>query len=103
VPLAEVPFEEITSEEQLRQVVAQLEMQMREAAKKFEFERAAALRDRIKALKQRDLVALFAPSLLTEEASEQPGDIAPAQSAPAEVSSNPVSQPARGSARRKRG
>jgi excinuclease UvrABC nuclease subunit len=33
---------------------------MREAAKKFEFERAAAMRDRIKALKQRDLGELFA-------------------------------------------
>ena len=33
----------------------QLETQMREAAKNFEFERAAALRDRIRALKQRDL------------------------------------------------
>ena len=46
---------EITNEEQLLQAVAQLEAQMREAAKKFEFERAAALRDRIRALKQRDL------------------------------------------------
>jgi protein-arginine kinase activator protein McsA len=34
---------------------------MREAAKKFEFEGAAQLRDRIKALKQRDLSAIFAP------------------------------------------
>jgi len=103
VPMAEVPFEEITSEEQLRQVLAQLETQMREAAKKFEFERAAALRDRIKALKQRDLEAFFSPSLLTEESSAQPNDISSAQSAPAEVSSRPASQPARGSARRKRG
>ena len=103
VPLADVPFEEITSEVQLRQVVAQLETQMREAAKKFEFERAAALRDRLRALKQRDLEALFSPSLLAEEASEPPGDIAPAQSAPADVSSPSASQPARGSARRKRG
>jgi len=35
---------------------------MREAAKKFEFERAAQLRDRIRALKQQDLSALFAPA-----------------------------------------
>jgi excinuclease UvrABC nuclease subunit len=33
---------------------------MREAAKKFEFERAAQLRDRIRGLKQRDLAGLFA-------------------------------------------
>ncbi len=59
VPMEEVAFEEITNEEQLRQAVAQLETQMREAAKKFEFERAAGLRDRIRALKQRDLSAIF--------------------------------------------
>jgi len=50
---------EIHSEEDLRRVVAQMEDQMREAARKFEFERAAALRDRVRALKQRDLGAIF--------------------------------------------
>ena len=34
-------------------------VQMRDAAKKFEFERAAALRDRIRTLKQRDLSGFF--------------------------------------------
>jgi protein-arginine kinase activator protein McsA len=33
---------------------------MREAAKKFEFEKAAQLRDRIRALKQQDLAGVFA-------------------------------------------
>jgi excinuclease ABC subunit B len=51
----------ISGEADLLNVVTQLESQMREAAKKFEFERAAQLRDRIKALKQRDLTAMFAP------------------------------------------
>ncbi len=51
VPLEDVVPAEIASEEQLQQVIAQLETQMREAAKKFEFERAAQLRDRIKVLK----------------------------------------------------
>ncbi len=46
---------EIQNEEQLKAALAQLESQMREAAKKFEFERAASIRDRIRALKQRDL------------------------------------------------
>jgi len=32
---------------------------MREAAKKFEFEKAAQLRDRIRSLKQRDMAGLF--------------------------------------------
>ena len=57
----------IKNEQQLAQVLQQLETQMREAAKKFEFERAAQLRDRIRSLKQRDLTGLFsterAPSL----------------------------------------
>jgi excinuclease ABC subunit B len=55
VPADDVTAGEITNEEQLTQAISQLELQMREAAKNFEFERAAALRDRIRALKQRDL------------------------------------------------
>jgi len=35
---------------------------MREAAKKFEFEKAAQLRDRIRSLKQQDLAGLFGKS-----------------------------------------
>ena len=38
----------------------QLEIQMREAAKKFEFEKAAQLRDRIRSLRQKDLAGLIA-------------------------------------------
>jgi excinuclease ABC subunit B len=55
VPAEEAAIGEISSEQDLQQAVAQLEVQMREAAKNFEFERAAALRDRIRGLKQRDL------------------------------------------------
>jgi len=55
VPAEDAAIGEITTEEQLVQAIKQLETQMREAAKSFEFERAAALRDRIRALKQRDL------------------------------------------------
>ncbi|MGH9687322.1 MAG: excinuclease ABC subunit UvrB [Candidatus Acidiferrales bacterium] len=55
VPLDDVVAGEITSEAQLQQVIAQMEAQMRDAAKNFDFERAAALRDRIRSLKQRDL------------------------------------------------
>ncbi|PYU36570.1 MAG: excinuclease ABC subunit B [Acidobacteria bacterium] len=61
VPAGDLAFEEIATQEQLEQAIAQLEAQMREAAKKFEFERAAQVRDRVRALKQRDLGALFAP------------------------------------------
>src|SRR5580698_7468888 len=55
VPVDDAVIGDITSEAKLGEVLAQLEVQMREAAKKFEFERAAALRDRIRTLKQRDL------------------------------------------------
>src|SRR5246500_3631770 len=50
----------VKSEQQLAQLLQQLESQMREAAKKFEFEKAAQLRDRIRSLKQRDISGLFA-------------------------------------------
>jgi len=60
VPTDDVLPEKIHSEDELRQVIAQMETQMREAAKKFEFERAAGLRDRIRALQQRELGGLLA-------------------------------------------
>ncbi|HYB61594.1 MAG TPA: excinuclease ABC subunit UvrB [Methylomirabilota bacterium] len=62
VPDQPLVDENITTEEQLNQAIAQLETQMREAAKKFEFERAAALRDRVRDLKQRDITAFFSPT-----------------------------------------
>ncbi|PYU72083.1 MAG: excinuclease ABC subunit B [Acidobacteria bacterium] len=49
----------IKSEQQLAEMLQQLETQMREAAKKFEFEKAAQLRDRIRSLKQKDVAGLF--------------------------------------------
>jgi excinuclease ABC subunit B len=49
----------IKNEQQLAEMLQQLETQMREAAKKFEFERAAQLRDRIRSLKQKDITGLF--------------------------------------------
>ena len=68
VPTEDLLPEKIHSQDELRQVIAQLETQMREAAKKFEFERAAGLRDKIRALQQRDLGGLFAGV----DAPEQP-------------------------------
>ena len=49
----------VKNEQQLAELLKQLEGQMREAAKKFDFEKAAQLRDRIRSLKQRDLSGLF--------------------------------------------
>ncbi|MGB8655821.1 MAG: excinuclease ABC subunit UvrB, partial [Candidatus Acidiferrales bacterium] len=71
VPTGDVVLEDVKDEASLRHALEQMEAQMREAAKNFEFERAAGLRDKIRALKQRDLGALFEP------AAPEPG-IAPA-------------------------
>ncbi len=49
----------IKNEQQLAEMLQQLETQMRAAAKKFEFEKAAQLRDRLRSLKQKDLAGLF--------------------------------------------
>jgi len=43
------------SPENLEATIARLEVEMRGAAKRFEFERAAELRDRIKVLREREL------------------------------------------------
>jgi excinuclease ABC subunit B len=53
--------DEFATEQQLRQAIADLEIKMREAAKKFEFEQAAQIRDRIRALKQRT-VEMYVPA-----------------------------------------
>jgi excinuclease ABC subunit B len=54
---AELP-EEAVSPDQLDELIKSLENQMREAAKQFEFEKAAQLRDRIKALKEKAAMPL---------------------------------------------
>jgi excinuclease ABC subunit B len=84
VPATEYALENITDERGLHEAIGQLETQMREAAKKFEFERAAAIRDRVRALKQRDVGELFAPlaeSVTDPSAPSEPDKIAPARSA----------------------
>jgi excinuclease ABC subunit B len=63
IPLGEDDLDRATAgiknEEQLAEMLKQLETQMREAAKKFEFEKAATLRDRIRSLKQREIAGVF--------------------------------------------
>jgi len=54
VPLEDTGAEPASPDE-LQAVIANLETQMREAAKRFEFERAAELRDRVKALKEKEV------------------------------------------------
>jgi excinuclease ABC subunit B len=54
VPLEDTGAEPASPDE-LQAVIANLEAQMREAAKRFEFEKAAELRDRVKALKEKEV------------------------------------------------
>jgi excinuclease ABC subunit B len=81
VPAEDFADADITSETKLGEVLAQLEVQMREAAKKFEFERAAALRDRIRTLKLRDLSGFFSaaaePGIVDPVAGTKPSIAAP--------------------------
>ena len=60
----------VKNEAQLAQLLQTLETQMREAAKKFEFEKAAQLRDRIRALKQRDIAGLYSKDVAPSEPPE---------------------------------
>ena len=55
LPLAAEPVEEYEKAGNLAQAVQRLEVEMKAAARNLEFERAAGLRDRIRALKKRDL------------------------------------------------
>ena len=54
-PLPADRKERLQSPEQRARFIAELEERMREAARKFEFEKAAQLRDRVKALKAREV------------------------------------------------
>ncbi|HXR24671.1 MAG TPA: helicase-related protein [Candidatus Binataceae bacterium] len=83
IPIEDVAIGEISTEEQLVQAIAQLEAQMREAAKSFEFERAAALRDRIRALKQRDLGVIASTEVVPAPA---PANLSPETTLPSEKS-----------------
>jgi excinuclease ABC subunit B len=91
VPTDDYALENIADEAQLAQAIAKIEAEMREAAKKFEFERAAALRDRVRALKQRDMGELFAKAGVLESAEPQTGPterVAPSNGG-AEVAATP--------------
>ena len=81
VPADDVAVDALASEEDLRRAIEQLEEQMREAAKKFEFERAASLRDRVRALRQRDFTAIFSASPMEIEAAGSEGGPEPPSAA----------------------
>ncbi len=65
----EADADEVTSQDQLEGMIRSLENQMREAAKEFEFEKAARLRDRVKALREKEAGFI---STLGEETGGQP-------------------------------
>jgi excinuclease ABC subunit B len=85
VPVEDAAIGDIQNEAQLISAISQMETQMRAAAKNFEFERAASLRDKIRALKQRNLGEIFAPADAlpenTVETSGSPADPTPVKSA----------------------
>jgi excinuclease ABC subunit B len=87
VPIEDAALGDIKNEAQLISAITQLETQMRAAAKNFEFEKAATLRDKIRALKQRDMGEIFAA------AENQTGNSAAVAEAAA-TSQEPVAIPA---------
>ncbi|MGA2717439.1 MAG: excinuclease ABC subunit UvrB [Candidatus Acidiferrales bacterium] len=92
VPADDTAIGDIGNEEQLLQAIAQLESQMREAAKNFEFERAATLRDKIRSLKQRDLGVILTTELPAGTSQPQPPAI-PAAHPEKIAASAPASKP----------
>jgi len=55
------------TETEVAELLGKLEAQMREAAKKFEFEKAAQLRDRIRSIKNQDLAGVFGRELSAQQ------------------------------------
>jgi excinuclease ABC subunit B len=56
------------SQQQVAELLQKLEAQMHEAAKKFEFEKAAQLRDRIRSIKTQDVAGAFGRNASPEQA-----------------------------------
>jgi len=57
------------TESEVAALLGKLESQMRDAAKKFEFEKAAQLRDRIRSIKNQDLAGVFGREPSTQQAA----------------------------------
>jgi excinuclease ABC subunit B len=93
VPLEAPELDQIADEAALQLAIVQLETQMREAAAKFEFERAAQIRDRIRALKQKSLSELFSLPAEPTSSSAPPESppIAVAAPEPAAAAQRPAS------------
>jgi excinuclease ABC subunit B len=63
VPVEREDSTEDMTTEQRQEFIGELEVRMREAAKKFEFEKAAQLRDRIKLMRTQDVAGIGIPVL----------------------------------------
>lgn len=74
VPTEDTLLDEFATEQQVRDAIADLENKMREAARKFEFEQAAKLRDHVRALKQRQLEMFAAPGPASPAAASEAAD-----------------------------
>jgi excinuclease ABC subunit B len=59
------------TEAEVASLIAKLEAQMRDAAKKFEFEKAAQLRDRIRSIKNQDLAGSFGREPASAQAASE--------------------------------
>ena len=66
IPVEPEESEEELTPEQREKFIAELEQRMREAARKFEFEKAAQIRDRIKNLRTKDSRGHWNPGINTE-------------------------------------
>jgi excinuclease ABC subunit B len=94
VPIDDPVPENITTTAELRHAIATLETQMREAAAKFEFERAAQLRDRARALQQRQLTFFGEESAnLSESAETSPKATQDAVTTAGEAAAPPSAEP----------
>jgi excinuclease ABC subunit B len=100
VPVEDTALGDIKNEAQLISAITQMETEMRAAAKNFEFERAASLRDKIRSLKQRDLGEIFAPAdMLPENTTQTSGSAANATTVNLPLQQTPPAK--RGDARAK--
>jgi excinuclease ABC subunit B len=62
VPSEPEPVEEDLTPQQKEKFISELELKMRDAARKFEFEKAARIRDRIKTLRIKDIAGIGIPA-----------------------------------------
>ncbi len=86
--------DEFSTDAELRQAIASLEEKMREAAKQFEFERAAQIRDRVRALKQRVIELPATGSGFSTASIPAPSpESAPEAVAPANAASSSARRP----------